>query len=270
MNRAGRNPTRRNRNIGTAKSGHGQDNRLVIPDPRADIRPFWEKLRDPVRVEVDGFTLVVEPPQPGFIYAVTVEDVVHMLGMLPPDDVALVRAFVLRQPTRKQRLLAAVWGRLVYRADFGGASGPAVILEAQRPRFDWQWPRSLGPEDAEELARLRADGHWVIGDRSWRIRSDRSAIRATQLYRTLPHEIGHLVHYEREVRLRAGGDLETESALRDLYFTKPSHEKEAFAHRYAREAVERLRAEHRLRFARLADETRLSRWRLDPGWFGLT
>ena len=31
MNRRGYDPTRRNRNIGTAKAGHGQDNRLVIP-----------------------------------------------------------------------------------------------------------------------------------------------------------------------------------------------------------------------------------------------
>ena len=49
--RPGWNPSRRNRNIGTAKSGHGQNNRLVIPARWSDDRVFWEKLRDPIAVE---------------------------------------------------------------------------------------------------------------------------------------------------------------------------------------------------------------------------
>jgi len=36
--RAGRNPTRRNRNTGTAKQGHGQDNRHRLPRAWADSR----------------------------------------------------------------------------------------------------------------------------------------------------------------------------------------------------------------------------------------
>jgi hypothetical protein len=41
--RAGRDPRRRNRNIGAAKQGHGQDNRMVIPEPWADRRVFYER-----------------------------------------------------------------------------------------------------------------------------------------------------------------------------------------------------------------------------------
>jgi hypothetical protein len=44
MRRAGWNPTRRNRNIGTAKSGHGLDNSLVIPSPRYESWVFWQNL----------------------------------------------------------------------------------------------------------------------------------------------------------------------------------------------------------------------------------
>ena len=99
--RAGWNPTRRNRNIGTAKSGHGLANRMVIAEARKDPRRFWEKLRDPVGVETNGFTILVEPCVPGFVYAVTVDDVVRMLGLLPAEDFGGLRTVVLRQPTRK-------------------------------------------------------------------------------------------------------------------------------------------------------------------------
>lgn len=48
--RPGWNPTKRNRNIGTKKQGHGRDNRLVIPQAWPEDRIFWEVLRSPVLV----------------------------------------------------------------------------------------------------------------------------------------------------------------------------------------------------------------------------
>jgi hypothetical protein len=48
--RPGREPTRRNRNIGTSKQGHGQDNRMVIPSRWPDDRVYFEVLRNPVPV----------------------------------------------------------------------------------------------------------------------------------------------------------------------------------------------------------------------------
>jgi hypothetical protein len=41
-NMGGFNPIRRNRNIGTAKSGHGQDNRMTIPKIAHGSNDFWE------------------------------------------------------------------------------------------------------------------------------------------------------------------------------------------------------------------------------------
>lgn len=56
--KSGQNSTRRNRNIGTAKSGHGQDNRLVISicDPRAAYH--YESLKSYTAVprEINGKT----------------------------------------------------------------------------------------------------------------------------------------------------------------------------------------------------------------------
>lgn len=269
MKRSGWNPVRRNRNIGTAKSGHGLANRLVIPDSWRDSRKFWEKLRDPVRVEINGFTILVEPCLPGFVHAVTVDDIVRMLGLLPPDDIAELRTIVLRQPTKKQRVLSAVWGRLIYFAEFGRAPGPAIIIEAHPPDECFERPRSLSPDEAEEIERLRGDGHAVSGERRWRIQTSMASTRSTQLFRTLPHEVGHLVHHEREVTWPAGDDLDASIELGERYFCKPEREREDFAHRYARETVERLSAAGRVPFPRLVDEANMRRWGLDPKWFGL-
>lgn len=53
MTRQGWDARRRNRNVGTAKSGQGQNNRLTIPESWSDGRVFDEKLIDPVALELD-------------------------------------------------------------------------------------------------------------------------------------------------------------------------------------------------------------------------
>jgi len=62
--RSGRNPTRRNRNIGTPKSGHGTNNRLVIPARWSDDRVFYEKLGKHQKLSRDihghAITFIVE------------------------------------------------------------------------------------------------------------------------------------------------------------------------------------------------------------------
>jgi ribosomal protein S13 len=268
MKRAGWNPTRRNRNLGTAKSGHGLANRLVIPASWRDWRLYWNKLHEPIRVDIHGLTILVEPCRQGFVHAVTVDDIVRMLGLLPKNDVTMVRTVVLRQPTKKQRILEPVWGRLAYFFDFGGHQGPAILLEACPPEQSIERVRSLSPDEAEEIERLRADGHTVSGNRRWTIQTSLAATRSTQLFRTLPHEVGHYVHYDREVLQPAGDDIDTQIALGEAYFTKPAREREDFAHRYAREIVERLSAEGSIPFPRLVDEAAMNRWGLDPTWFG--
>jgi hypothetical protein len=270
MKRAAWAPARRNRNIGTARSGHGLANRLVIPGSRNDPRNFWEKLHDPVCVEAGGFTLLVEPCLPGFVHPVTVDDALRVLGLFPSKDVARIRTLVFRQPTRKQRILSCVWGRLVYFATFRGGGGPAVILEAQEPAGQLEWPRSLAPDDADEIDRLRQDGHEItLGRRSWSIRMRLESIRATQLFRTLPHEIGHYVHYDRDVRQQAADDPGERLRLEKAYFGKPRREHEDFAHRYAQEFAEKWTRARRLPFERLADKRRLNRQGIRPAWFGL-
>ena len=266
----GRNPTRRNRNIGTPKSGHGRDNRLVIPSSGGDPRVFWQRLTEPITFELNGFAFFVEACSEGFRYMVTIDDLVRMLALLPREDVASIRSIVLRQPTQKQRVLSNVWGRLAYFADFGRSRGPAIVLDALRPDDRIEYPTSLTPEDTDELDRLRADGHTVTLDarrRSWLVETSAASGRTTQLFRTVPHEVGHHVHYRRDVLEASKGDPSEIDRVQQLYFAKPQREREAFAHRYADEFANTMAAEKRVPFAPIVDRSRITRMGLDPNWF---
>lgn len=190
MNRPGWDASRRNRNVGTRKAGHGASNRLAIPRPHSDDRMFWARLRGAVPVGAGAFCVWVEPCRPGFVHAVTVPDVVRMLGLLPAEDVSGLRNVVLRQPTKKQRLLSQVWGRFIYSASFGGHEGPAIILEAHPLGESFHRRRSEQPDEVMETERLRADGHDVAGGRRWTVKTTIDSVRKTQLFRTVPHEVG--------------------------------------------------------------------------------
>lgn len=72
MKRPGYNPTRRNRKIGTKHAGFGQNNKLVIPWAWADDRIFYERLVDPVIVEIQVRSVskhIIIEPTPSRIYA---------------------------------------------------------------------------------------------------------------------------------------------------------------------------------------------------------
>ncbi|MGQ0843497.1 MAG: ImmA/IrrE family metallo-endopeptidase [Sporichthyaceae bacterium] len=278
MSRGGWNPSRRNRNIGTAKSGHGRDNRLTIPERWSDDRVFWERLRDPVVVrrsdDETDFVVLVEPVLDGFTHCCTPDDVFAVADMIPVDDLDDLRLFVLRQPTRKQLVLSSVWGRMAYFADLGRLSGPAVYLEAQELGRPSRERRSMSVDERREFERLVADGHRVE-ETSWGYRWEPrmlDATRATQLYRTLLHEAGHQADYLRSVdrpRDALPYDHPEWDRLGERYWAKSNREKEVFAHRYAEELGARLRREGKIPFDRMADPDRLREEGLNPSWFGL-
>ena len=272
MNRAGRNSFRRNRNIGTAKAGRGQNNRLVIPSSWADSRSFYEKVPGAVILtrDVGGHSLaiVVEPCPSGIFHAVTPDDVENLMRRLPLPDVQHIAMMVFRFPKRKEQILSPVWGRLVYHVEIGSSAGPAVVLEAQPLGGTRRWSKSMGPDVRRELDRLRSDGHEVTSDRRHHIiKSTRTTVRNTQLYRTLPHEVGHYVQYHQDVESRAGDDLDEWGRLNDAYFSRPQREREDFAHRYADNFRASATALGGIPFDPVPPE-RLARQGLDPTWFG--
>jgi hypothetical protein len=265
MRRPGWDARRRNKNIGTAKSGRGQNNQMRIPEHwmGGNYILSYEKLENSVAIERTvgsrKITFLVEPVQAGFLHACTPDDIVRVLELLPPEHAQGIDLIVLRQPKRKERILEPVWGRLQYRSQIQQYTGVAIHLEAQPIDRVQRWRKSLSPEDIQELDRLVRDGHQVISERRYyAIYTNLESIRATQLYRTLPHEIGHYVDYLNSVK---------DTGDNDLFWSKPSKDKEAFAHRYATEFWEREKVSGCIPFDRILNEEKLITEGLMLSWF---
>jgi len=190
---------------------------------------------------------VVEENHGACVHACTIEDIRHVLTNIPLTDWEGLDTFVLRQPTRKQRLLRPVWGRMFYCADLGLPGrrairlGPAIMLEAVDCSAKFKWLSALDPDDQAELERLKNDGHRINREgHHFTFTMTPTAVRATQLYRTLLHEIGHWVDYLEKVERPAKAGAGQYEELSEAYFRRPNQEREAFAHRYADATRERL------------------------------
>ena len=268
----GYNPTRRNRNIGTVKGDRGQENPMTVPAVSHGKYHFWERIDDAKKVvrTVSGrqISFFVQPTRGDCVHACTIDDLTQLLSCLPTPDWEGIEAILLRQPRRKEQTLAAVWGRLTYAADFVDGrgeilySGPAIIIEAVNPRKPIKFGKRLSIESAAELDRLRSDGHHVRdGDRNHTVDSTLESCRATQLYRTLPHEIGHWVDYLEKVE-RPSGQLGADASsdyqtLSDRFHSRPAREREQFAHGYAERLRAHLTAEQLIPFDRQLDREQM-------------
>lgn len=275
MNRPGWNPIRRNRNLGTPKAGHSSDNFLTIPttwvrdviyDPYSEGP--WARV---VTLDSAGgpLQLVVERPRSGYTHPCTPEDIEEVLQRIPPADIAELRAIVLRQPTKKESILRPVWGSICFNDSVRGREGPAIYLDAQQSPLEIRWGRKLLPGDEQELDRLRAAGFSVESSRrSFTITGTHDAVRRTVLFHTLPHEIGHLVDYQRflATQVPAGEETERERFRRWFSRRRPLKEKEEFADRYATELYRRWFAHGGLDPSSTVESIRARG--LDPNWFG--
>lgn len=260
---SGRNPTRRNRNIGTARSGHGQDNEMVIPESWWDDRVFWEKLTGHTTVtrQVHGrdFDVIVEHTRKDCIHPCTVDDVFHVLAQVPNADLDGIDCLVMRQPKKKEQILSPVWGRMQFETDFGRHERPAVILESCNLSTAIHWKRSLDGEAARRLERLRQAGHRVTSTRrEYVIELSLESARNTMLYGTLLHEVGHWVDWCRIVLKPSQCDDTTVHDLERQYFARAVSEREDVAWRYADAVAVRLRKEGILPFDRKLDPESLA------------
>jgi hypothetical protein len=256
MQRPGWNPVRRNRNIGTAKQGHGQDNRLVIPSDWRDTRAFWERLtrfrvaKRPIHGREMPF--VVETTRQDCVYACTVEDVVRLLQAASAEHVFGIKGVILRQPKRKEQILSPVWGRLGYAVEVGPINGPAIIVEACPVPLTSRWPTKLRAADQEELERLLGEADRIERDgRHHLLHFGLNGVRRVQLYRTILHELGHWADWYEKVEVPARSHGNDWFRLRDAYWTRPRCERESFAHRYASGLAQRLRTQGIIPFERI-------------------
>lgn len=235
-------PERRNRNIGTAAAGHSKLNDMRIPeawrDRNGSCSRFYERL-DVVskqRFAIEDFELTVlyEQPAEGCTYGCTPLDVVNLLSLVTTFTASLPEIIAFRQPTKKQRLLNPVWGRFIYFADFGALRGAAIILEAQELGARLDWPRRMSLLDRYEFDRLIEDGHeFKAGKRNFQARLAEKPVRNTMLFRTVPHELGHWDQYYREVLDDSTALDENPELASELYFSKPTSEREIYADAFA-------------------------------------
>ncbi|MGM5631426.1 hypothetical protein O2K51_11035 [Apibacter raozihei] len=161
------NPTRRNRNIGTAKQGSGQNNKLVIPGSTVLARKsFYERIGNHKKIHknIKGneFVFIVEETRKTSEHACTVNDVVTLLNEIPPQDLGELKYVIFRQPKRKEEILSPVWGRLIYSYDYENEYYPAIILDAIDYEKKFKWKKKLSIEDQKEISRLQQDGHKII------------------------------------------------------------------------------------------------------------
>lgn len=235
-----KNPTRRNRNIGTAKQGIGQNNKLTIPQPCGVLKSFYERLVNYQKIMsvINGheFLFIIEQTRTDSEHSCSVADIETIIEQIPNEDYGELKLIVLRQPKRKEEILSPSWGRLIYSYEFENNYFPAIIIDAVDFKRKFKWKNNLTIDDQKEIQRLIEDGHKIENDGRYFITEyELKNVRNTQLYRTLLHEFGHYVQYLEFVERPAMEDEEYDvwEARQDKYFEIPKAEKEKFAHKYA-------------------------------------
>lgn len=254
------NPTRRNRNIGSSKQGHGHNNKLVIPQPGDTLLEYYERFQEyaisDIVVGKGKITVIKEKLKHGYYYSCTPQDAEKILSNLPPEDIAELKYIVFRQPKRKENVLQPVWGRLIYSLQFKNDCGAAIIIEAVNESEWYRFPKKHSIEDALEFELLKEDGlSFEEGKKDFIATIDRNLVRNIQLYRTLLHEVGHYSHYLTVVE-RPGTEDESMNKWEhrnNEYFRIPRREKEDFANRYAKKMKTELLHSQTIPFERIEE-----------------
>ncbi len=247
-------PERRNRNIGTTASGHGQDNKMCIPESWVDrygnytsyLERVEPNLNQLFEVGLQSIRIIFERPREGHSYGCSPADIVHLLSLIENEFRELPSFFVFRQPTKKQNQLSPVWGRFLYRSDFkekpnSERENSAIVLESQKIGNIIRYPNKISLADQEELKRLKNDGHTFTKSRRYQETIlTKDSIRKTILYRTVLHELGHWKQYCDNVIFKTTSlDSDWDTSW-DLHHSQPTIEKENFANRFSDDLAKRL------------------------------
>lgn len=216
-------------------------------DRHGNVSIFYERLEPDYfaeeKVDRCDLKILYEAPRNGFSYGCSPPDVLKVLRAAGSTVPSLPEIVAFRQPTRNQSRLQSVWGRFVYNAEIGRHEGPAIILEAQEIGSKLNRSRRMTIDGQSEFDRLKADGHsFSESRRGFQSTLSAEGVRNTILYRTLLHELGHCVQYHNDVLNTATALHRDRDVAWDLHFSRPSSEREAFAHRFAGELAALLRS----------------------------
>lgn len=281
MRKIGWNPTRRNKNIGTKKQGFSQNNKFVIPDryKNGEWVSFSEDLINPVIIPINindhELALIIEPTYENYTYSCTPQDIIKILSLFPVQhfEETDLKIIIMRQPKNKDEIVSPVWGRFSYYQSFAQYDGAAITLESMKAGLTLKWSKKLSVFSMKELDMLRNDGHQVEAlKRYFLIQTTPESIRNTQLFRTIPHEIGHAYDYyinsmKPSMEAWDRGDEAEDEYISNVFNSKPQLDKEEAANRYAKEFHEKHSMTGGLPFAQIYDEDALKDMGLDPKWF---
>ncbi len=251
-------PERRNRKIGTESSGFSKSNDMRIPqswqDKHGNYSLYYERLElahvEEVSIGKFEIKILYEKPYDGFTYGCSPTDIIKLLKLVFGSVLAMPEIIAFRQPTRKQRQQFPVWGRFLYFAEFGRKHGTAIVLESQELGASLKLSKNMSLEDRAECERLIRDGHnFAETKRHFEAHLEEEGIRNTKLYRTLLHELGHLADYHQRVLCEETALDPDQDVASELYFSRPTSEREVFAHRFAESLSQSLRENKEIPFA---------------------
>lgn len=196
-----RNQIKRNRNIGTKKSGYKKQSKFDIP--WQNHNPFYEniKIQTQCQKTINGKTydFIVEKLNTDYIYSCDIDEICGVLSHSSKDDLEGLKLIILRQPKKKEEILNLCWGMLVYDFEYNGERQPAIILEAINLNTIIKIKKTgISPFVQKELEQLQIEGHQIVTEnKKIIIKPTLQSAKNTQLYRTLLHEVGHYVYFKK-------------------------------------------------------------------------
>lgn len=139
------------------------------------------------------FRFVVEALRPFCLYLCTIDEVASMLRAAPQGDLAGLDLVVFHQPAVGEKT-GCCWGSYTAEYSYEGKLRRAILLDSVDSHAKSVAVRRADRDAAQEAEGLREDGHRValISGR-YIVASSREAIRVTQLYRSVYHQLYHHV-----------------------------------------------------------------------------
>jgi hypothetical protein len=187
------NPIRRNRNIGTKKAGFKSQS--VFKDAPCQGHHFLKSEKRKEIIHGTPVTFYIDTPRIGYVHSCSVEDVVGILNQLPKEDVEGIEHIQFKQSSRKQNNFSPAWGRLYYHVP--PKWHPLLVVEAQPCPLVIKTDLSLDSFWQAEVEFLKECCEvYKLEKRHHRFVFGIPHIRKVQLFRTVPHEIGHWVDYK--------------------------------------------------------------------------
>lgn len=173
---AGRNPTRRNRNIGKTQGGRVRNGRAEEKQSHLFTNDIWERLSN-----LEGSCVVLrENPSRDYFHPCTGDEYLELLGQLP-EDISPPQAIVLRRLSKLDEERGIDARKRYF----------CVILnsfsKSMEMPFQQREPSEKTIHHYEPWCR-----RWERKGRLWRLVWSLEEIRRYYLYHLFLHELGHL------------------------------------------------------------------------------